>query len=228
MLRLARVASSSSSRGGPLRAAFSRVAVPPRPLPLSLLPPPPPLVYCRALCTTSPTTAATADSSAAANLDTAVEEVAASFGPGYSRRHRRSRLEQALEACRRGEPFVLPKPEPLTMPGPVAAVKLILEEKGPLKFQQLYDIMEERYPGLARTRRFFKQNILHSALVHQLMKVRVDSGTDVSRFKDHWALRQPGQTRMRIARRLGMPRRGRGSKSATRHKNRLPQKRASA
>ena len=98
-----------------------------------------------------------------------------------------------------GKPFEVPKPEPRTVPGPCGAVMNVLRERGPLKTDELFDAVEARYPGVVRSKTHLKQKILKSALVNKVMKVKLP---DADR-KNRWAVRRPGQIRMRIARELG-------------------------
>lgn len=117
--------------------------------------------------------------------------------PSFSRRDRRERLMQALEACARGEEFQLPKPEAPAMPGPVGATMNVLREHGPLKLQALFDTVNERYPGLLTSKSKFKRSILKRApLNNHLMKVRVGDAV----FKDSFAIRRSGQIRTAAAR----------------------------
>ena len=114
----------------------------------------------------------------------------------YSTRSRAKRLKQALEACARGEEFHMPEPELVDMPGPCGAVMQVLEDRGPLQFEPLFQEINERYPGVLSTPEKFKQKILLGALVHKLMLVR--HGDSI--YKDSWALKKPGQIRMSAAR----------------------------
>ena len=145
---------------------------------------------------------------AASTPDTAVEDMM-QLSMDWSRRGRRARMEAALDACRRGEPFVFPDPEARTGPGPVGAVVNLLRENGPLNFHRLHEMLEERHPGLVRSKRHLKRDILMVALVHKVMKVKSPGAEFEGAKKDAWALRDAGQVRMRMARRLGMPRRRR-------------------
>ena len=72
----------------------------------------------------------------------------------------------------------------------------VLTESGPLRFHDLYDAINARFPDVVPSKHHLKVHILQSALVHRLMKVKLDD----SLHKDGWALRRPGQIRMRIAR----------------------------
>ena len=123
-------------------------------------------------------------------------EVPTVFKPSYSRRDRRARLQAALDSAARGGEFVLPKPEPRTMPGPCGAVMIVLGLRGPLTTSELFDALNERFPGVVKSKTHLKQRILKRALVNKLLKVRVDGG----KFKDRWAVRRKGQLRMGIAR----------------------------
>ena len=123
-------------------------------------------------------------------------EVPTVFKPSYSRSARRARLHAALESAARGGEFVLPPPEPRTTPGPCAAVMIVLGLRGPLTTNELFEALGERFPGVMKSKTHLKQRILKRALVHKLLKVRVDG----AKFKDHWAVRRKGQIRMGIAR----------------------------
>ena len=83
----------------------------------------------------------------------------------HSSRSRRGRLELALDACRLGEPFQLPPPQPTGI-GPVAATWAVLKEAGPLKLQPLYDAVSEKFPGVLVSKNHLKMRILRAALVH--------------------------------------------------------------
>ena len=118
------------------------------------------------------------------------------FAPSYSRRARRERLRAALDEAAAGGPFELPKPQRLALPGPCGAVMNVLTEHGPLKTQELFDMVVAQYPGVLRSKTHLKENILKSALVNKVIKVRMLD----AKMKDRWAIRRPGQTRMKIAR----------------------------
>ena len=90
----------------------------------------------------------------------------------------------------------MPTPEARMMPGPCGAVMNVLTERGPLKTAELYEAVEARYPGVVTSKTHLKQHILKRALANKLMKVRLQD----AKHKDRWALRRPGQVRMRIAR----------------------------
>ena len=143
---------------------------------------------CQAPASTGPSTA----SSGAA---------AAVFAPSYSRSARRARLKQALAQAASGGEFVVPAPETRSMPGPCGAVMNVLSEGGPLKTSELYEAVEKKYPGVVVSKTHLKEHILKRALVNKLVKVQLDD----SKFKDRWAVRRPGQVRMKIARTLHDP-----------------------
>ena len=74
----------------------------------------------------------------------------------------------------------------------------VLKEKGvPLKTAELYELMEEKHPGLVRSPNHLKKKILKSALINKVMRVRYNDST----YKEYWSPRKPGQIRMRWARR---------------------------
>ena len=127
-------------------------------------------------------------------------------GRGARRRSRRcSRTRRSRTTRRRGRPR--------TMPGPCGAVMNILREKGEpgLTLQQLMQEVEARgyVPDVIKSKSYLKNNILYSALVNKLMKVRPEG----SKFKDHWSIRRKGQVRMGRAR-FGDVRPGRKTKSS--------------
>lgn len=153
-----------------------------------------PVSVARRLCSAVPSAAAP-DSAAPAESSDA-DAATKLFAPDYSRAARRSRLLEALDACRLGHPFEIPKPQPRDNPGACGAVINAIKASGPMKTQPLFDAVEAAYPGLLKSKTFLKKEILEKALVNQLMKVRVDG----SSFKDSWAIRRSGQVRMRIAR----------------------------
>ena len=122
--------------------------------------------------------------------------VAASYTPDYSRAGRRARLQAALARAAQGEPFEIEKAQRRAMPGPCGAVMNVLRRSEPLKLAELYDAVEQRYPGVLRSRNHLKTKILRVALVNKIMKVKLPTGT----FKDRWTLRKKGQVRLKIAR----------------------------
>jgi hypothetical protein len=77
----------------------------------------------------------------------------------------------------------------------------VLSEGGPLKTSELYEAVEQKYPGVVVSKTHLKEHILKRALVNKLVKVQLDD----SKFKDRWAVRRPGQVRMKIARTLHDP-----------------------
>ena len=167
----------------------------------------------------------TAASSGGSSSDAAAGDVAIStdgaapaklYEPLLSRSARRARREAALKAMLEDptqpyDPEALA--EPRTMPGPCGAVMNILREKGEpgLTLQQLMQEVEARgyVPEVIKSKSYLKNNILYSALVNKLMKVRPEG----SKFKDHWSIRRPGQVRMGRAR-FGDVRPGRKTKSS--------------
>ena len=141
------------------------------------------------------------------------------YAPLLSRSARRARREAALKAMLEDptqpyDPEALA--EPRTMPGPCGAVMNILREKGEpgLTLQQLMQEVEARgyVPDVIKSKSYLKNNILYSALVNKLMKVRPEG----SKFKDHWSIRRPGQVRMGRAR-FGDVRPGRKTNSRHTH-----------
>ena len=132
-------------------------------------------------------------------IDPAAPELC--FAPSFTRRAKRERLQQALAACAEGHPFEMPKAQLRAVPGPGGAVMNVLRELGPIRTDPLYDAVQERYPGVLRSKRHLKKMILERTLVNSVQKIR-HGGSD---FKDHWAVRYVGQTRMRIARLLQTP-----------------------
>ena len=75
----------------------------------------------------------------------------------------------------------------------------LLEQGTPLRTRELYTLVEERHPGVVKSINHLKRRVLQSALVNKVMKVKLP---DADR-KNRWAVRRPGQIRMRIARELG-------------------------
>jgi hypothetical protein len=149
----------------------------------------------RHLCTHPSTSAVDGSSPSAEGASSAALSNALGMEVNHSSRSRRTRLEAALDACRRGEPFQIPPPEPKGI-GPVGATFAVLKEAGPLRLQPLYDALEEKFPGVVASKTHLRNRILRAALVHKVMMVR---GED-SRFKDAWAIRRQGQIRTAIAR----------------------------
>ena len=145
--------------------------------------------FTRSLCQATASSDGAADSSSPAGS-------AASFAPSYSRRARRERLHMALAQAAAGGAFEVPKPEPRDLPGPCGAVMNVLTERGPLTSGELYEAVEARYPGVTLSKTHLKQHILKRALANKLMKVQLGD----AKHKDRWALRKPGQIRMKIAR----------------------------
>jgi len=94
------------------------------------------------------------------------------------------------------------------MPGPCFAVLDVLGERGVMSLPELYDAVETKYPGVLRGKRYLKHRILLDALVNKVMRVRKlppdgrkpPELVGKPMFKDCWALRRPGQTRMGVAR----------------------------
>ena len=143
---------------------------------------------------------ATADASPPPPLEVTGAMAAAGgiFNPSFTRSARRGRLHRALEAARLGEPFVLEPAERREQPGACFAVMTILKESGtPLTSRQLRASVEERYPGLIHSLNHLKRNIMQSALVNHVMKVRHNGSV----HKEYWSPRRAGQIRMTIARR---------------------------
>lgn len=158
-----------------------------------------PLATHRPLCLAS-TSGGGPDATVASTATSAIAvDNVTTFAPSYSRRARRERLQEALASAAGGGEFVVPTAEPQVMPGACGAVLNVLREGGPLKTQELFDAVEARYPGVVRSKTHLKQKILKSALVNKVMKVKLP---DADR-KNRWAVRRPGQIRMRIARELG-------------------------
>lgn len=149
----------------------------------------------RQLCSPSPS-ASTAGTSISAAEGIGNSSYTSGFRPNHSSRSRRARLEFALDACRRGEPFEVPETLPTETIGAASATLETLKETGPLKFHDLYAAVNEKFPGVLSSKHSFKVDILKGAIVSQLMKVRVGDAV----FKDSWAIRRPGQIRMKIAR----------------------------
>ncbi len=74
----------------------------------------------------------------------------------------------------------------------------VLRKFGPLNFHDLYEAVSSQYPGVVGSKQHLKKRILGRALVHQLTKVRIGDAA----VKDAWAIRKPGQVRMRAARKV--------------------------
>ena len=72
----------------------------------------------------------------------------------------------------------------------------LLRRRGPLTTQELWGVASERYPGVISTKNFMKKTVLRHDLRNKLIKVRVSG----SKHRDRWAMRKPGQIRMRVAR----------------------------
>jgi len=138
-------------------------------------------------------------SPSAQELDAPPSAVAEALRPSFSRSARRQRLQEALAAAAEGKPFEIPEPKPQTVPGPCGAVMNVLKENRPLTSAELFAAVEEKYPGVVKSKTHLKQKIMKVALVNKVMKVRV-AGADV---QDRWCIKRKGQTRMRIARTLG-------------------------
>ena len=120
------------------------------------------------------------------------------FNPSFSRSARRDRLQRALEAARRGEPFVIEQAQQREQPGACFAVMSTLKETGtPLTSRQLYASVEQRYPGVLKSLNHLKRNIMQSALVNHVMRVRHNGSV----HREYWSPRRTGQIRMTIARR---------------------------
>jgi len=107
-------------------------------------------------------------------------------------------LHAALERARLGEEFRVEAPQPREVPGPCHAVMLTLKEHGePMRSRELYDAIEAKWPGVLRSLNHLKRNVMQSALVNQVMKVRHNE----SQYKEYWSPRKQRQIRMTIARR---------------------------
>jgi len=127
----------------------------------------------------------------------ALEAAGKLFHPSRSKWAVRERLGAALERARQGGEFYVEAPQPRDVPGPVFAVMSTLTERGPLTSKELYEAVEAQWPGVLKSPNHLKRNIMQSALVNQVMKIRHNG----SQFKEYWVPRRPGQIRMTIARR---------------------------
>ena len=133
----------------------------------------------------------------------------AAFAASFSRRARAERLRRALDSARAGGEFVMPLPEPATLPGPCGAVMNVLRDTGMQTTNRLYELVQDRYPGVVPHKKHLKRRVLMDALRNKVIKVRA---TPEARFKDHWAVRRHGQIRAASSRRKrwGSPKRSRG------------------
>ena len=86
------------------------------------------------------------------------------------------------------------------MPGPCGAVMNVLRDSPfPLKTAEILAAVQERYPGVIQNKTHLKRGVLMDALVHKLMRVALDGrGT----YRDRWRLREKGEIRMAMARKL--------------------------
>ena len=112
------------------------------------------------------------------------------FPPNFSRRSRRQRYQQAVQDAVNGNPFQLPQAQRQPMPGPVGAVMNVLRDTGAKTTYDLFDIVNQRYPGVLRSVTHLREKILKNALCNKVIKVRASPD---SQFKDHWAIRRRGQ-----------------------------------
>jgi hypothetical protein len=106
-------------------------------------------------------TKAPADKSVGAITVPAAE---AAYPPLFSRRARRERLQAALDVARAGGEFVLPEAQPSAQPGPCGAVMTILRDVGPKTSSELWELLQERFPGVIRYKRNMKRDVLMAAL----------------------------------------------------------------
>ncbi|KAL3922750.1 MAG: hypothetical protein SGPRY_004450 [Prymnesium sp.] len=125
--------------------------------------------------------------------------------PSYSRAARRERLLAALELAKAGEEFELPKAQPVEIPGPCGAVMNLLRERGPLTTEAMWAALEERYPGVVKSRQHLEDQVLGEHLRNKLIKVSplchaLIVKIEGSLSKDHWSFRKAKQPRMKSAR----------------------------
>jgi len=94
----------------------------------------------------------------------AVPAAEAVYPPLFSRRARRERLQAALDVARAGGEFVFPVAQPSTQPGPCGAVMTILRDTGPKTSSELWELLQERFPGVIQHKRNMKRDVLMAAL----------------------------------------------------------------
>lgn len=141
----------------------------------------PPLLCARAsprlLCSSASSppehTSATPDATPTAREIAAASAREHGFAPrpSYSRAARRERLLAALELAKAGEEFELPKAQPVEIPGPCGAVMNLLRERGPLTTEAMWAALEERYPGVVKSRQHLEDQVLGEHLRNKLIKV---------------------------------------------------------
>ena len=133
---------------------------------------------------------------------TANDQPQLTYAPLFSRKARRARLEDAINAVLNGDPFNIAEPQRAAMPGAAGACMNVLRDTGPKTTQQLLNLVAERYPGVVRSTSHLKL-VLKDNLFNKVIKVRAGDST----YKDHWALRRRGQARAEH------PHRGRASRA---------------
>lgn len=95
----------------------------------------------------------------------------------YSRWARNQRLRAALDATREGSDFVIPRPEKMDVPGPCGAVMNVLRLLGPLRTDELWEAVSQRYPGVVSSKNHLKKHVLRDHLRNKLVKVNLLTST---------------------------------------------------